>query len=223
MRKTTEELWKQALAEQTVDSDVPETFRRLVIENERESAEAVATVNHCRRNSIDWHIDYEELPTDAPLFTFPPAAIDRDSVIEALQLAHDHMRLYLSHYTEKHNVFNTVTRALKSQLTALDQRDEVNKLIVMGFWEEEYPQFTQGLKWHEMVEPLTAEQANNLVSQLRKSAEVIRLLKEKFEHIREYWNGDTNHAAMVDALNHIDDVAFEAIAAIDTVLGKKGE
>ena len=29
MRKTTEELWKQALAEQTVDSDVPETFRRL--------------------------------------------------------------------------------------------------------------------------------------------------------------------------------------------------
>ena len=26
MRKKTEELWKQALAEQTVDSDVPETF-----------------------------------------------------------------------------------------------------------------------------------------------------------------------------------------------------
>ena len=41
MRKKTEELWKQALAEQTVDSDVPETFRRLVIENERECAEAV--------------------------------------------------------------------------------------------------------------------------------------------------------------------------------------
>ena len=37
-------------------------------------AEAVATVNHSRRNSIDWHIDYEELPTDTPLFTFPPAA-----------------------------------------------------------------------------------------------------------------------------------------------------
>ena len=52
-------------------------------------------------------------------------------------------------------------------------------------------------------------------------AEVIRLLKEKFEHIREYWNGDTNHAAMVDALNHIDDVAFEAIAAIDKVIGEK--
>ena len=48
--------------------------------------------------------------------------------------------------------------------------------------------------------------------------EVIRLLKEKFEHIREYWNGDTNHAAMVDALNHIDDVAFEALAAIDKVM-----
>ena len=103
------------------------------------------------------------------------AAIDRDSVIEALQLAHDHMRLYLPHYTEKHNVFDTVTRALKSQLAALDPR-----------------------------------------------AEVIRLLKEKFEHIREYWNGDTNHAAMVDALNHIDDVAFEAIAAIDKVL-KEGK
>ena len=52
-------------------------------------------------------------------------AILRDSVIEALQLAHDHMRLYLPHYTEKHNVFDTVTRALKSQLAAPDPRDEV--------------------------------------------------------------------------------------------------
>ena len=74
MRKTTEELWKQALAEQTVDSDVPETFRRLVIENERECAEAVGEV----RYNQDGELDYFYLGTipaaGTKLFTFPPAA-----------------------------------------------------------------------------------------------------------------------------------------------------
>ena len=177
MRKTTEELWKQAMAEHTVIETL-ETFRRLVIENERECAEAVGvTASLPGTNNGYTFVDFNgsDVPVGTKLFTFPPAAIDRDSVIEALQLARDHMRLYLPHYTEKHNVFDTVTRALKSQLAAPDLRDEV-----------------------------------------------IRLLKEKFEHIREYWNGDTNHAAMVDALNHIDDVAFEAIAAIDKVM-KEGK
>ena len=124
MRKKTEELWKQALAEQTVDSDVPETFRRLVIENERECAEAVGYFYVNDRGLWNQAGDPISFPSCTTLFTFPPAAIDRDSVIEALQLAHDHMRLYLPHYTEKHNVFDTVTRALKSQLAALDPRAE---------------------------------------------------------------------------------------------------
>lgn len=47
--------------------------------------------------------------------------------------------------------------------------------------------------------------------------EVIRLLRKKFEHIREYWNGDSNFSAMGDALIHIEDVAEEAIAAIDSL------
>ena len=182
MRKTTEELAREAGLEQTV-SDIPawegyaedfETFRRLVIENERECTEPIAIANSTLCGVVFCETTGPLIPSGTKLFAFPPAAIDRDSVIEALQLAHDHMRLYLPHYTEKHNVFDTVTRALKSQLATPDQRDEV-----------------------------------------------IRLLKEKFEHIREYWNGDTNHAAMVDALNHIDDVAFEAIAAIDKVIGEK--
>ena len=127
MRKTTEELWKQALSEQTVGSDVPETFRRLAIENERECAEAVgvtASLPGTNNGYTFVAFNGSDVPVGTKLFAFPPAAIDRDSVIEALQLAHDHMRLYLPHYTEKHNVFDTVTRALKSQLAALDPRAE---------------------------------------------------------------------------------------------------
>ena len=116
MRKTTEELWKQALSEQTVGSDVPETFRRLVIENERECTEPIAIANSTLCGVVFCETTGPLIPCGTKLFAFPPAAIDRDSVIEALQLAHDHMRLYLPHYTEKHNVFDTVTRALKSQL-----------------------------------------------------------------------------------------------------------
>lgn len=75
-------------------------------------------------------------------------AILRDSVIEALQLAHDHMRLYLPHYTEKHNVFDTVTRALKSQLAAPDPRDEVIRLsreTLAGIVSADYR------KWEELA------------------------------------------------------------------------
>lgn len=126
MRKKTEELWKEAGGNSLTDYGVEwlETFRRLVIENERECAEAVGYFYVNDRGFWNQAGDPISFPSCTTLFTFPPAAIDRDSVIEALQLAHDHMRLYLSHYTEKHNVFDTVTRALKSQLAALDQRDE---------------------------------------------------------------------------------------------------
>ena len=135
MRKTTEELaracgddWDSTLRE---DKEFMERFRRLVIENERESAEAVGvTASLPGTNNGYTFVAFNgyDVPVGTKLFTLPPAAIDRDSVIEALQLAHDHMRLYLPHYTEKHNVFDTVTRALKSQLAALDPRAEALRI-----------------------------------------------------------------------------------------------
>ncbi len=48
------------------------------------------------------------------------------------------------------------------------------------------------------------------------------MAREKFEHIREYWNGGVYETAMLDALNHIDDVAEEALAAIDKMM-KEGK
>ena len=36
-----------------------------------------------------------------------------NAVAEALKLSHDHMRLYLSHYTPNHNVFDAVDEALR--------------------------------------------------------------------------------------------------------------
>ena len=191
MRKKTEELWKEAGFEQTV-SDIPawegyaedfETFRRLCIENERECAKPYALIQTTKNGEEFIHYEFSLGQWGAEdntvvVFTFPPADTDRDSVIE--ECARECECAGVN--SDKWDCAAAI-RALKSQLAAPDPRDEVNKLVVMGFWEEEYPQFTQGLKWHEMVEPLTAEQANNLVSQLRKSDEVIRLLKEKFEHI----------------------------------------
>ena len=74
MRKTTEELWKEAVDTTPESGDVHETFRRLVIENERECAEpatAWCAIDeggaHLRWNKDDHH-DWH------PLFTFPPAA-----------------------------------------------------------------------------------------------------------------------------------------------------
>lgn len=77
MRKTTEELWKQALAEQTVDSDVPETFRRLCIENERECAETVgvtASLPGTNNGYTFVAFNGSDVPVGTKLFTFPPAA-----------------------------------------------------------------------------------------------------------------------------------------------------
>ena len=128
MRKTTEELAREAgIGRPMSDDNRFETFRRLAIENERECAEAVgvtASLPGTNNGYTFVAFNGSDVPVGTKLFAFPPAAIDRDSVIEALQLAHDHMRLYLPHYTEKHNVFDTVTRALKSQLAALDPRAE---------------------------------------------------------------------------------------------------
>lgn len=38
-------------------------------------------------------------------------------------------------------------------------------------------------------------------------------LRESLEQIKEYWNGDINDIAMIDALNHIDDICIEALSA----------
>lgn len=72
MRKTTEELWKQALAEQTVDSDVPETFRRLAIENERverieELSFDAAMANQAREIGNHFGLTYMQVWSDTSI------------------------------------------------------------------------------------------------------------------------------------------------------------
>lgn len=49
----------------------------------------------------------------------------------------------------------------------------LSELIVSGFWEEEYPHFTQGLVYHEMVSPVTAEECNALVQCIKKRNDVL--------------------------------------------------
>lgn len=89
MRKTTEELAREAgIPQQRCESgylEELETFRSLCIENERENAEAVAEVFYdangfpCLRYMEG---KAETMRYGNKLFTFPPAAINRESVIE---------------------------------------------------------------------------------------------------------------------------------------------
>ena len=128
MRKTTEELWKQALAEQTVDSDVPETFRRLCIENELECAEAKAFIDEIGNLQHYTKSDFKQCKYGGleTLFTFPPAAIDRDSVIEECAGICD--RFQARNVGMQPAECAGAIRALKSQPAAPDPRDEVIRL-----------------------------------------------------------------------------------------------
>lgn len=76
MRKKTEELWKEAGGNSLTDYGVEwlETFRRLVIENERECAEAVAIVNSTLYGVAFCETAGTLIPYGTKLFTFPPAA-----------------------------------------------------------------------------------------------------------------------------------------------------
>jgi hypothetical protein len=46
----------------------------------------------------------------------------------------------------------------------------------------------------------------------------VTLLRNAIEYILEYWNGDNNETAMHDALNRIDEVSREALAATEADL-----
>jgi hypothetical protein len=77
MRKTTEELWSKALSISTCSESVTETFRRLVIENERECAEAVGvTASLPGTNNGYTFVAFKgsDVPVGTKLFTFAPAA-----------------------------------------------------------------------------------------------------------------------------------------------------
>ena len=128
MRKKTEELWKQALAEQTVDSDVPETFRRLVIENERECAETVgvtASLPGTNNGYTFVAFNGSDVPVGTKLFTFPPASIDRNAVIEEMAKEFDSC----SDGVQMRPAYVAIVlRALKSQPAAPDPRDEALRI-----------------------------------------------------------------------------------------------
>ena len=73
-------------------------------------------------------------------------------------------------------------------------RTEYNKLknsvafeedIVSGFWENEYPEFRQGIPTHGLEDILTADQANGLVQTIKRLEEEIADLKG-----RDSQNGD---------------------------------
>ena len=122
MRKTTEELWKQALAEQTVDSDVPETFRRLVIYNERECTEAVgvtASLPGTNNGYTFVAFNGSDVPVGTKLFIFPPAAPDpRDEALRIARVALDE----LSKLGNGKLVGNSVGNVLASEaLAAIDK------------------------------------------------------------------------------------------------------
>lgn len=81
MRKTTEELAREAGIGRPMSGDKRfETFRRLCIENERESVTPFCYFASDAKGNIDYsktdRFSYGSSGGE-PLFTFPPAAIDK--------------------------------------------------------------------------------------------------------------------------------------------------
>lgn len=128
MRKTTKELAEEAgidLRDGTLGSiDELETFRRLVIENERECAEAHAWIQITESGEEFIHFQIKAGQWGAkdvcyPVFRFPPADTDRDSVIE--ECARECECAGVN--SDKWDCAAAI-RAMKSQLAAPDLRDE---------------------------------------------------------------------------------------------------
>lgn len=44
--------------------------------------------------------------------------------------------------------------------------EDFKQMVVMGFWYDKDPLFSQGYEAHELLEPLTAKDANNLVARI---------------------------------------------------------
>jgi hypothetical protein len=57
--------------------------------------------------------------------------------------------------------------------------EEVAALVVMGFYEDRVPVYTQGLSGNEILSPITAEEANGLVRTIEaKQAKIDELMLE---------------------------------------------
>jgi len=65
----------------------------------------------------------------------------------------------------------------------------------------------------EFRELLGTDDVEKGVAVVRKMNERIKRLEEALESIREYWNGDNNSRAMIDACWHAIDKASEALEA----------
>ena len=140
MRKTTEELSDLVDAEFGGDPDAflkntdkwLETFRCLCIENELECAEAVGLASPMPgTNSGFTMVTFEgkDVGAGTPLFTFPPAAIDRDSVIEECAKAFD---ICSEDVSMKPAYVAIVLRAMKSQPTKDLRRSAIEHLEIFS-------------------------------------------------------------------------------------------
>lgn len=168
MRKTTEKLALKAVKECNSDGlnfkelcaedqhlllKWFETFRRLAVENERESAEPFCYFASDAEGDIEYNktdrFSYGRSGGN-PLFTFPPAAIDRDSVIEECAkvcagIGQDWPAMSDTPHPE---YIAKKLRALKSQPAAPDPRDEVIRLsreTLAGIVSADYR------KWEELA------------------------------------------------------------------------
>lgn len=67
--------------------------------------------------------------------------------------------------------------------------------------------------WAAHQRPSEWKTNDELRQQLAERETQVTLLRDAIEYILEYWNGDNNAWAMHDALNRIDEVSREALAA----------
>lgn len=104
---------------------------------------------------------------------------------------------------------------LERELAAERKRASSYKLLVSSMEKQKDIHLAERIKFRESLATLDSERAaNERLTQERDALQADNArLRDKFEHVLEYWNGDENYRAMSDALNHIEDVVSEALAA----------
>lgn len=142
-----------------------ETFRNLVIQNERECAEPVAYVDYAHvllrtGTGID-------MPVGTKLFTFPqeqqePVMVIGENDEAVCRVLQDGTKLFLEPPAPQ----------------PCPECEKWKQRIVMGFYSDEVPLYTQGFDPHEVLEVVTAEDVTSLIDKIKEQAAEIYKIKE---------------------------------------------
>jgi hypothetical protein len=134
---------------------------------------------------------------------------------------------YMQVWSDTSIASQVIDKMKEQQATIAQQADrikELESLVVMGFWEEEHPEFKQGYDYHEMVEPLTAEQANGFIKLIKTQAEQLAAAQARIDELMlEYDPEAMTPEQLANYAAHQRSATPEEQAAIDAAIAASKE